>query len=148
MRPTRKPALGTSRDTTFGPVLGMSRLFGQLRLGQLVRCPPAAWTPAVNLYEDESAYVLCVDLAGIDKDRVEVRLEAGRVRLQGHRAVPTPRPPETLPRTVVHVMEIDHGPFCRDIELPAPVDRERVKATYEDGILRVVLPKGRGAVAP
>jgi HSP20 family molecular chaperone IbpA len=38
-------------------------------------------------------------------------------------------------------MEIDHGGFCREVELPEDVDRERIAANYRNGMLWIELPK-------
>jgi HSP20 family molecular chaperone IbpA len=50
---------------------------------------------------------------------------------------------QSPPRRVrVHLMEIDHGGFCRDVELPEDVDRDKIRAHYRDGILWIEIPKG------
>ena len=40
------------------------------------------WTPNVNLYETEAAYLVCVDLAGVEKEKIEIEVVDGRLRLQ------------------------------------------------------------------
>src|SRR3954454_14960181 len=104
------------------------------------------WTPNVNLYETGSSYLVCVDLAGVDKEKIDVEVADQRLKLRGARAVPnfeeaadavagaargagddTATSPTTRaepsaeahPRRVrIHLMEIDHGPFSREVELP------------------------------
>jgi HSP20 family protein len=101
------------------------------------------WTPNVNLYETEFAYLVCVDLAGVDKQKIEIEVVDGRVRLRGNRAVPM-LTEQSEPQTVrlrMHLMEIDHGSFARDVELPQDVHHERINARYRDGILWIELPK-------
>ena len=49
----------------------------------------------------------------------------------------------TLPRQRVHRMEIDHGHFAREVDLPADVDQNAISATYRAGLLWVELPKRR-----
>jgi HSP20 family molecular chaperone IbpA len=46
-------------------------------------------------------------------------------------------------RRAFHQMEIRFGEFGIEIEMPAPVQASEVQATYQDGFLRVLLPKGR-----
>jgi HSP20 family protein len=41
----------------------------------------------------------------------------------------------------VHLMEIDHGSFCREVELPLNVDRDRITANYRNGMLWIEIPK-------
>ena len=101
------------------------------------------WTPNVNLYETEMAYLVCCDLAGVDKEKIDIEVIDGRLRLRGNRIVPmrtdTADPPGS--RVRVHLMEIDHGSFARDVELPEDVHHERINARYRDGMLWIELPK-------
>jgi len=97
------------------------------------------WKPAVNLYEDATHYCVVVDLAGVDPDEIDLFVERGVLVLRGQREAPG------LPRTAgpkrVHLLEIDHGPFLRKVQLPANVDIEGIEASYRSGYLRVRLPK-------
>jgi|ERR1700722_12515897 HSP20 family protein len=101
------------------------------------------WTPNVNLYETEIAYLVCVDLAGVEKDKIDIEVIDGRLRLRGKRAVPMVIENSEVPHTRVrmHLMEIDHGAFSRDVELPEDVHHERISARYQDGLLWIDLPK-------
>ncbi len=123
----------------------MNKMLEQMHKGYFGYSNAETWTPNVNLYETEQAYVVCVDLAGVEKEKIDVVVSDQRLRLRGARAVPTdPQPPAPdVPhrRMRVHLMEIDHGAFCRDVELPHDVDRERIIASYRDGLLWIELPK-------
>ena len=106
--------------------------------------PTETWTPNVNLYETDGAYVVCVDLAGVEKEKIDVEVADGRLKLRGRRAVPMAAAisvdtPST--RLRVHLMEIDHGSFARDVELPEDVHHDRINAKYESGLLWIELPK-------
>src|ERR1700676_2339441 len=75
--------------------------------------PNENWTPNVNLYETDHSYLVCADLAGVDKDKIEVEILDGRLRLRGSR--PVPQCDESPgARVRIHLMEIDHGAFARD----------------------------------
>ena len=115
-------------------------------------CPSETWTPSVNLYETEHAYVVCVDLAGVDKEKIDVEVQDNQLTLRGTRHVPVledargqahahPHAADTNRRIRVHLMEIDHGAFCRQVELPEDVVRERITAQYLNGMLWVEIPK-------
>jgi HSP20 family protein len=127
----------------------MQRLMEQMQKGFFNFCPTETWTPNVNLYENDTAYVVCVDLAGVDKEKIEVVVEHQKLTLRGARVVPTmpdndgqhAAAGDHHPKLRVHVMEIDHGPFCREVELPADVDRERIEAAHRNGLLWIELPK-------
>jgi HSP20 family protein len=123
----------------------MNKFVDQLQKGYSNFCPSETWTPNVNLYENDTAYLVCVDLAGVDKDKIDVIVEDQQMILRGTRAVPTPEEsgnPELHNRRVrVHVMEIDHGSFSRQVELPEDVHRDRIAASYKNGMLWIELPK-------
>src|SRR5690242_10408390 len=51
-------------------------------------CPSETWTPSVNLYETDSSYVVCVDLAGVDKEKIDVEVLENQLTLKGTREVP------------------------------------------------------------
>jgi HSP20 family protein len=99
----------------------------------------------VNLYETETAYIVCVDLAGVEKAKIDVEVTEGRLTLRGKRAVPL-APDSAVgevqtARMRVHLMEIDHGSFARDVELPRDVLQQEINAKYESGLLWIELPK-------
>ena len=104
------------------------------------------WSPSINLYESPSSYCLVADLAGVEVESIELRVEKNYLVLSGDR--PTPRPPhrakcapEKLEPRKLHLMEIDHGPFLRRLKLPESVDGDEVEARYGNGFLWVNMPK-------
>ena len=107
------------------------------------------WSPSVNLYETPGAYRVCVDLAGVEKDRIDLSLRGAVLVISGERPVPCsptescPQPDGSPGRVRVHRMEVDHGPFVREVELPADVDQEAISAAYQNGLLWIELPKRR-----
>jgi HSP20 family protein len=108
--------------------------------------PDETWAPNVNLYESEASYLVCVDIAGVDREKLDVSVADGRLRIRGQRAVPVPpqiHDPATASRVRMHLMEIDHGHFSREVELPADVEQDRIEAQYLNGLLWVQLPKRR-----
>lgn len=144
----------TAGDQSFGQVSRqMNKILEQLQKGYSNFYPSDTWNPSVNLYETDEAYHVCVDLAGVEKDKIDLSIQGQRLILKGSRAVPLC--PETQGEAVeehassethhkrlrVHVMEIDHGGFSREVELPASVDRENIVAKYLDGMLWVHIPK-------
>ena len=137
----------TASEANFGSVQRqMQRLMEQMQKNFFNFCPTETWTPNVNLYENDTAYLVCVDLAGVDKDKIEIVVADQKLTLRGTRMVPTPSTngparPDAHPRLRVHVMEIDHGPFCREVELPADVAHDQIGATHINGLLWIQLPK-------
>ncbi len=102
------------------------------------------WAPAVNLYETERFYVVCVDLAGIEKDKLELGVHDGVLVIRGNRPVPSDSGTEATgnpKRMKVHLMEIDHGQFRREVELPAGIDKSGITARHNEGLLWIEIPK-------
>ena len=54
----------------------MNKLFDQLHRGYSSFYPNETWTPNVNLYETHTAYLVCVDLAGVDKEKIDLTVDA------------------------------------------------------------------------
>ncbi len=103
--------------------------------------PTDAFRPAVNLYETTEGFMVCVDLAGMEKRDVEVSIDEENLVIRGRRQ--SPMPPDGARAIAVHLMEIDHGTFCRTVEVPAGVDHENIQADYHQGMLWITLPKAK-----
>ncbi|HVT90097.1 MAG TPA: Hsp20/alpha crystallin family protein [Tepidisphaeraceae bacterium] len=117
----------------------MTKLIEQIQKGYCNFAPGEAWAPSVNLYETEASYLVCVDLAGVEKDEIEITVHERALNIRGKREVPRPGPYDQ--RVRIHLMEIDHGSFSREVELPHDVQEDRINAHYTNGLLWIELPK-------
>jgi len=98
------------------------------------------WQPTTNVYETPAAYHVCVELAGVSEQEIDVRSDGrGRLTIQGVRS--PPRPAGVEAPLSVHVLEVDEGPFLRALELPEPVCVEKIEAVYHRGFLWITIPK-------
>ena len=154
-------AADAAADPSFSNIARQAnKLMEQMQKSYFSYCPSETWTPSVNLYETAESYLVCADLAGVDKEKIEVEVVEQVLKLKGTRMVPTL---EDIPvgapsagdasaagaaagasehrRVRIHLMEIDHGSFCREVELPEDVDRDRIVANYRNGMLWIELPK-------
>ena len=138
----------------------VNKLVEQMQKGYYNFRPTDTWSPNVNLYETDDCYLACIDLAGVDKNKIDVELADNRLTIRGSRSVPSydappPNSPDDAPqkddgpvlltdrgKLKVHVMEIDHGPFYREVELPQHVRKEKISAHYRNGMLWIEIPKG------
>ncbi|MEA2711971.1 MAG: hypothetical protein QOF78_4572 [Phycisphaerales bacterium] len=135
--------------TTAGQFGNMSpqvaKMMEQLNKGYYGFMPSEVFIPNVNLYETEADYRVCVDLAGVEKDKIDITVVDQRLTIRGQRPVPQcvvpPCPDPEQQRLRVHLMEIDHGAFAREVELPHDVIKEQITARYVDGLLWIELPK-------
>ena len=103
--------------------------------------PPApdAWVPALNAYRCDQGFAICLELAGVPKDAIDIQVEQRMVRIRGQRELPEPKGKGEEPRQII-AMEIDSGPFARDISLPADIEPEAVRAEHKEGYLWIYLP--------
>jgi HSP20 family protein len=102
-------------------------------------CPPKAWQPNINAFRLRDAIQICVDLAGVDKSAIDLRVDHGRLLIRGERYPSDPIGSDAPPEQIL-AMEIDHGPFERQVDLPLEVDPERVTAEQRNGMLWIHLP--------
>jgi HSP20 family protein len=136
-------------DPPFQNLAGQTRrMMDQMQKGYYGFYPGETWTPSVNLYETGSAYLVCVDLAGVEKEKIDLEVHENRLRLKGTRAVPMrddiasdESTEQDGKRVRIHLMEIDNGSFTREVELPENVDQEKIIAEYRNGILWIEIPK-------
>jgi HSP20 family protein len=105
------------------------------RTGQLF----TGWSPALDLYESGDHFVALVELPGMRKEVIDISLHDGTLTIGGERKGESNNG-ETAQRTERYV-----GTFRRSIALPTLVDASKVSATYQDGILKVTLPKAEEA---
>jgi HSP20 family protein len=93
----------------------------------------------MNAYRCEKCIQVCFDLAGVEKADIDLRIEPTRVLLRGTRRTPGPASSEGRPRQILS-MEIDHGPFERELRLPAEIIPGKASAEQRDGLLWIKLP--------
>ncbi len=109
-------------------------------------CAAAQWEPSINICESANAYHVAVDLAGMRREDIDVQVQEGHLFVRGQRAVPGPATPGEQLR--MHHMEIEHGAFCRELDLPGDVTAQDIAAHYKDGILWIDLPKSSDRSQP
>jgi HSP20 family protein len=94
----------------------------------------AGFRPHVDCFRTEDALTVVVEIPGIEGDKVDLFVAEGTLYLSGTRVRPR------VEGQVYQQMEIDYGPFRRQVALGADVDVAHAHAAYERGILTIVLP--------
>jgi HSP20 family protein len=94
----------------------------------------AGFRPHVDCFRTADALTVLVELPGIDPEKVDLFVAEGTLYLAGNRVRPRGE------GQVYQQMELDYGPFRRQVALGADVDVSQARATYEQGILEIVLP--------
>jgi len=100
---------------------------------------PPPWQPAINAYRCEKSIRICVDLAGVNRSLIDLAVEPQRLSISGMRDVPQPIDAESRALQMI-AMEIDYGPFEREVQLPAEIDVKKVRAEQRNGLLWIYLP--------
>lgn len=95
------------------------------------------FTPNIDLEEKENQYIVSVDLPGIDKDKVNIRVKGQQLVIQGMRETSHVTEDDTHG---YFAQERSYGSFARTIALPGPVDEANVRAEYNNGVLVITLP--------
>lgn len=95
------------------------------------------WQPSINAFRCERGVRICVDLAGVEKSSIDLAVEPRRVVVRGSRNPPEPTSERAMQ---LLALEIDYGPFEREIDLPIDIDVEGVHAEQENGLLWITLP--------
>jgi HSP20 family protein len=96
---------------------------------------PRVWRPPTDVYETDEAYVVQVEISGAEHTDFDLSLDDRHLTVTGG------RDDSTAERRAYHQMEIRFGDFCTEVELPGPVDKDRMLAEYHDGFLVITLPR-------
>ncbi len=94
------------------------------------------WAPACDIHETNNEIVVDCELAGLDPDDVDVSIEGDTMTIRGER-----RMSEDVKEKDYHRIERSYGTFVRVLQLPADVVTDKAIANYDNGILRVTIPK-------
>jgi HSP20 family protein len=136
---TMSNALYRSRNHT-SPFTELDRVSSRLNQIFGTRFPelsldPAGWAPAVNIEETKEELIVSAELPGVAPTDVEVEIEDGILTLRGRKEAVREEDRR------YHLWERRYGSFQRSFTLPRGVSQEGIEATYQDGVLRIRLPK-------
>jgi HSP20 family protein len=93
------------------------------------------FVPELNVYETEKEFEITLALPGMSKDEIELSLENHTLTISGERTF------EEDTGRKYHRVESRFGKFERSLPLPDIIDEDNIKATYENGVLTVTVPK-------
>lgn len=99
------------------------------------------WSPAVDIVERENDVLIKIDLPDVNQDEIDIRVEESTLIIQGQRRFKK----ESEEEKYIQI-ERPYGTFRRTFTVPRRIDQEGIKASYKDGVLRVVLPKRQETV--
>jgi len=90
----------------------------------------------VDMYDADGELVIKADLPGLKAEDVDVSISDDTLTIKGEYRAEEEREEENM-----HIKERRYGKFQRAIRLPSGVDTEAAKANFEDGVLKLTLPK-------
>ena len=95
----------------------------------------AGQVPAVDIYEEDTRYVLHADLPGVDPADIKIDAQDGTLSISGERPAMTADPDST------RRLERHRGKFARQFALPEAADAESISAKSKNGTLEITIPK-------
>jgi HSP20 family protein len=99
--------------------------------------PGAVWRPAMDVHETPDAVLVKIELAGMNEDSIEITLYPNAIIVAGQRIDDSDYDKETY----YHEAQIRYGPFRADAYLSTPIQAEMASAVYQNGFLRITLPR-------
>lgn len=111
-------------------------IFRPRPVNPMFACKDCSWVPQMDIYETQEKVFIWAELAGVEKDKLEVEVNSKAVRVFGFR-----REVPKEPKGTYRLAEIRYGKFERVLYLPAPVDTEGVTSTFVNGLLSIRMAK-------
>lgn len=97
-------------------------------------------SPSLDLSETADEFVVKAEIPGTDPKNIDISLNDGTLTIRGEKKREKEEKKENY-----HFVERSYGSFTRCVQLPGQVQGEKVKASYRDGVLKVILPKSEEA---
>jgi HSP20 family protein len=94
------------------------------------------WMPAVDVSETKDSLIVKAEIPGMEPKDIDISLSGDLLTIKGERKQKTEEKKENF-----HRIETRHGAFSRTIRVPVSVDSDKIEASYDKGVLQVVLPK-------
>jgi HSP20 family protein len=95
-----------------------------------------AWMPPVDIIEDKEKITMTAELPGFREDQVDIQMEGGVLTIRGERKFEDEKEGRNF-----HRVERSYGQFVRSFTLPNNVDRDQIRASFENGLLKIEMPK-------
>lgn len=100
----------------------------------------SAIRPVVNVEETENEFLISAELPGMEKKDIEISIEDGVLSIDGEKKYDKESKDKNY-----HRVERSYGKFHRCFKLPNGIDREKIDASYKNGVLNLSLPKSEEA---
>lgn len=98
------------------------------------RSRPRTWRPPTDVYETDDAVIVKIEIAGMNPEDIQISYVDRVLTVHGNRQ-------DTDAKLSYHCLEVPYGEFDSEVVLPGTYDEDAIEAKYENGFLRIVLPK-------
>jgi HSP20 family protein len=95
-----------------------------------------SWMPAVDVFEKEDRFIVKAELPGMKEEDIDISVVGDTLSIKGEKKTETEVKEEDYYRC-----ERSYGSFYRSIPIPSNVDANKIEASFDDGVLELVLPK-------
>jgi HSP20 family protein len=129
--------LNRSMTTTLDRMLTLNRALDEAFTsanGETAR----VWVPAIDLIEKKDAYIVRVELPGVERSSIDITFEKNILTISGQKSALLDAKDEELR---VFAAERVSGSFSRSLRMPDYIDDAKIGADYKDGLLTVTIPK-------
>lgn len=135
----KNPSVGLEKTNSFAPPLEnlFSNFFGDSFLSREY----AGFVPAINISETENSYCIEASAPGFAKEDFKISIEDGVLTISGEHRSETKETHTNFVRK-----EFNYGSFSRSFNLVDLVDEENIAARYENGVLKLELPKNESKI--
>ena len=122
--------LASKLDKTF------EEMFRSRLMSPMFTSSERTWSPQMDIYETQDEIIIQAEIAGVDKENLEVEINSKAVRIYGKRSeMPL------IKNATYRLAEIQYGNFERILFLPTPIDTDIVTSSYSNGFLKIRLSK-------
>jgi HSP20 family protein len=119
----------------------MDRLWGSFfQRGARRTDEDTEWLPSLDVAETKDEIVVKAEVPGMDPKDIDISLSDGLLTIKGEKKQEREEKEEDY-----HLVERSYGTFTRSIRLPKEVRRDKISASYKNGVLKVTLPKSEEA---
>jgi len=116
----------------------MNKIFDEFfgRVPSGVEMDEGVWSPSVDISENNNVITINAEIPGMSKEDIELNIQDNTMTLKGEK-----KQEKEEKDADYHRVERSYGAFVRSFALPTAVQADKVKASYKNGVLRIILPK-------
>ena len=100
------------------------------------------WLPAMDVVERADAFLVTLDVPGVSHDAIDLTFDQGALTIRGTRSGT-----EYSDQDKIYVAERTLGEFERVVRLPETIDADRIQASFDRGVVTIIVPKAQAARA-